>query len=356
MAAADHRRAKPGSAQELQFGDGAAAVVLGHENVLATCIGMQCLSSNFVDHFRTAEDPYDYGWEERWIRDEGFTKLVPEALQELLTRSGVDPKAIAHVILPTPFPKLAQSLVGRLGMSEQVVFDDYAASIGHTGVAHPLLMLSAVLDVCRAGDKIVLVGFGQGCDAVLLEATPALESRGPAGSFARMLARGRSDDNYLRFLSFNEEIELDWGKRAEVDNRTALSAEHRASDRILGFVGGRCRETGVVEFPKSRISVNPSSRRIDTQDDFLLADEPAKVMSYTADWLSFKESPPFQYGQVQFDCGARLIMEFTDTDIGQLEVGMPLRMAFRVKDFDRRRGYRRYFWKAVPAVNFPRGE
>ena len=84
-----------------------------------------------------------------------------------------------------------------------------------------------------------------------------------------------------------------------------------------------------------------------------MADEPAKIMSFTEDWLSYKESPPFQYGQVQFDCGARLIMEFADADIGQLEVGMSLRMAFRIKDFDQRRGgYRRYFWKAVPAANW----
>jgi hypothetical protein len=26
-----------------------------------------------------------------------------------------------------------------------------------------------------------------------------------------------------------------------------------------------------------------------------------------------------------------------------------VRMAFRIKDFDEKRGFRRYFWKAVPA-------
>jgi uncharacterized OB-fold protein len=32
----------------------------------------------------------------------------------------------------------------------------------------------------------------------------------------------------------------------------------------------------------------------------------------------------------------------------ELQVGMPMRMMFRVKDFDAKRGFRRYFWKAVP--------
>ena len=41
-------------------------------------------------------------------------------------------------------------------------------------------------------------------------------------------------------------------------------------------------------------------------------------------------------------------MEFTDTDVGELEVGLPLRMVYRVKEFDHHRGFRRYFWKATP--------
>lgn len=38
---------------------------------------------------------------------------------------------------------------------------------------------------------------------------------------------------------------------------------------------------------------------------------------------------------------------------GSVAVGMPMRMMFRVKDYDDNRGFRRYFWKATPA---PTGE
>jgi uncharacterized OB-fold protein len=43
------------------------------------------------------------------------------------------------------------------------------------------------------------------------------------------------------------------------------------------------------------------------------------------------------------------MMEFTDVEPGQLEVGMPVDLRFRVKDFDDKRGFRRYFWKSSPA-------
>jgi 3-hydroxy-3-methylglutaryl CoA synthase len=355
IAAADHRRPKPGSSQELQWGDAAAAIVLGTGGPLARCLGVHSIADDFVDHYRTEEQPYDYGWEERWIRDEGYGKLVPETVRGLLGQLGVEPSGITHFVMPNAFGGLAAAMARKLGIPEHAVADDLASRVGDSGTAHPLLILASVLQRSRAGEKILVVGFGQGCDALLFEASGQAGSGASSRKVDGALARGRIDDNYLRFLSFNREIDLDWGKRAEIDNRTALSAQYRLSDMVLGFVGGRCRETGTVEFPRSRVSVFPGARHIDTQEDLPLAEEPAKIMSFTEDWLSFKESPPFRYGQVQFDCGARLIMEFADSDTGQLEVGMPLKMAFRIKDFDHRRGFRRYFWKAVPAANWAGG-
>jgi len=53
---------------------------------------------------------------------------------------------------------------------------------------------------------------------------------------------------------------------------------------------------------------------------------------------------------VQFANGARVMMEFTDADAKSLAVGDPVAMRFRVKAFDRRRGFRTYFWKAAPVA------
>jgi uncharacterized OB-fold protein len=40
--------------------------------------------------------------------------------------------------------------------------------------------------------------------------------------------------------------------------------------------------------------------------------------------------------------------DFTDVDVGELEVGTAVRMMFRIKSVDSLRGFVRYFWKAVP--------
>ena len=46
--------------------------------------------------------------------------------------------------------------------------------------------------------------------------------------------------------------------------------------------------------------------------------------------------------------GGRFLGDFTDVEPGAVAVSMPVEMAFRIKQFDDRRGFRRYFWKAVP--------
>jgi uncharacterized OB-fold protein len=87
-----------------------------------------------------------------------------------------------------------------------------------------------------------------------------------------------------------------------------------------------------------------------------LADAPARVLSHTSDFLAYSPDPPFQFGHIDFEGGGRVLMEFADTDPDELRVGLPVRMVYRVKDFDRLRGFRRYFWKATPVRDGAREE
>ena len=136
--------------------------------------------------------------------------------------------------------------------------------------------------------------------------------------------------------------------RADVDKFTPLSTLYRKRDMLFGLVGGRCRICGTMQFPKSRICVNPNCNAVNSQDDQSFADFPAKVLSWSADYLTYTPDPPAHYGMVQFEPGGRLMADFTDVDVGKVDVGMPMRMVFRIKERDPQRGFVRYFWKAAP--------
>jgi NAD(P)-dependent dehydrogenase (short-subunit alcohol dehydrogenase family) len=59
---------------------------------------------------------------------------------------------------------------------------------------------------------------------------------------------------------------------------------------------------------------------------------------------------------IQFEGGGRMMADFTDCEQDALEVGLPVRMAFRKHATDRERGFTGYFWKAVPLLEEARRE
>jgi 3-hydroxy-3-methylglutaryl CoA synthase len=89
VAATDKRETKPAYFYEMWFGDGAAAVLVGSENVIAEFKGSCSVSYDFVDHYRGAGQAYDYMWEERWLREEGYSKFIPEAVGGLFKKLGI---------------------------------------------------------------------------------------------------------------------------------------------------------------------------------------------------------------------------------------------------------------------------
>jgi uncharacterized OB-fold protein len=151
----------------------------------------------------------------------------------------------------------------------------------------------------------------------------------------------------VRYLSHRALLDVDFGMRAERDQRTAHSVAYRKRDALAAFKGGRCEQCGTVQFPRSRICVNPECRALDRQVPHGLAGSRGRLKTFTEDWQAYSARPPYVYGNVEFAEGGNLFMEFTDIEPGELEVNDSLRFVYRIKDEDRMRGFRRYFWKAT---------
>ena len=239
-------------------------------------------------------------------------------------------------------------LAKNLGINEEAVEDNLQSVCGEVGCAHSLVMLVRALEKSAPGDIILVAGFGQGCDALVFQVTrekQALQGRLGVGGY---LKRRREENNYQRFLAFNDLITMDRGIRSEIDKNTGLTTHFRNKDMSQGFIGGKCRNCGTTQFPKTNICVQCGAT--DSQDNEPFSSKKAVLNSFTADGLTYTPDPPNYFGMVQFEEGGRLMSDFTDIDPGaELIVGMPMRMVFRVKDYDNRRGFRRYFWKATPA-------
>ena len=336
------RPTKAGSPTQLAFGDAGAAVRCGSDGPVRL-IGAASLSHDFLDIYASRERPVPYQAEERFVREVATGEILAPAIREACAVAGVVPADISVAAVAEPVAGSYALLARQLGLKAPNVATEIAEAAGDAGAAHPLFALALALHRASIGDKILLSGFGSGCDALIF----AVEGETPgADSAFEALARGVTLNDYVRFLSLTGSLDLDWGIRAEFEQKAQASVMERHGRDMHGFVGGRDAE-GNVQFPKSRIPVSGGAPAPLT--DVRLADEPARVASITADRLNFTPDPPFRFGLVQFDNGARLPMEYTDVEDETLEVGDPLIMRFRIKTLERRRGFRTYFWKAAPA-------
>jgi 3-hydroxy-3-methylglutaryl CoA synthase len=344
IAASEKRSPKPASTSEMIQGDGAAAVLTGTGPVIARLVASHTEYADFVDHFRENGQSHEYGWEERWTRDEGYLKIAVRAIQKCLEQHSIKATDISHFVMPAVLTKINEVIAKKVGISQAAITDTHRETVGDLGSAQPLAMLDTALRQAKAEELILLTCFGSGCDVLILQRTSLPCPGNEPQHF-------KSENSYLKYLAFNQQIELDWGMRAEMDNKTALTAAWRDHARISHFEGGQCKACGTVQFPSGRLCVNPQCNAQDSQTPYSLVDEPAHILSHTSDFLAYTPHPPFQFGHIDFKSGARVLMEFTDTDQEELNSNLPVRMVYRIKEFDAKRGFRRYFWKATPIRN-----
>ena len=344
--AADRRLSKVASADEMNYGDAAVGVLTGTGDVIAKYLGGFSKTIDFVDHYRETGADFDYAWEARFVRDEGYQKILGSTITTALENLNLSSDAIDHAVICAPLRGVPQKLASLAGIATDAVADTLLASIGDTGVSHPLLMLATTLQKAKPGEKVLLASFGQGADVMVFETTGLLQTVNERQ--AEFIAPGLPDSNYARYLFHRGLLDIDKGMRAELDEKQPGTSLARDRKTVLGLIGGKCSETGVVQYPKTELGVSTVSRQTGTLEDYPFADREAKVLSFTADRLAYSPDPPGYYGMVDFDGGGRMVVEFADVEDGEVEVGKKMRMVFRIKAFDELRGFRKYFWKAIP--------
>lgn len=344
----DKRETKGAYFYEMWFGDGAASVAVGDTDVIAEFMGSYSASHDFNDHYRGAANRVDYVWEERWARDVGYSQFIPEAINGAMKNAGIAIGDVSKIMFPCFFKAEHRKIAKKLGATPEQVIDNLHEVCGECGVAHPFIMLASALDDAKAGDILVVAGYGHGCDALVFKVTENIDKQVDRDGFAGTIANRKLVDNYSKFLVFRGLVENEMGIRAEAQTQTAMTVLWRKRKMLLGLVGGKCTKCGTPQFPKMDICVNPSCGAIHTQEDYEFSSITAKIRTFTADMLTVSYEPPHKYGLVQFEGGGRFMADFTDCDQEDLRVGLPMKMAFRLRVWDKARGMRNYFWKAAP--------
>lgn len=348
ICASDVRLGKPGSNQELSFSDGAASLLVGSEGVIASYEGAYSVAYDFPDHWRTENDRTDRAWEDRFAREEGYKKFIPEAIRGLLSKYSVSPQEIAKVIFPGMYPRDHAAICKQLGFETGQVQAHLMTAMGNTGTPYPLMMFISALEESKPGDKLIIASYGNGSDALLFQVTEEIENVKDSRKGLMRSLNSKKELNYEKYLVFRKLISPEGGIRGEDIPYTALSLIWRDRREILGLCGTRCKKCGTPQYPSQRVCVNPACGAIDEMEPYRFSDKAGTVFSFTGDLLTFTLNPPGIYGLIDFDGGGRFWFDITDCELESLGIGMPVEMSFRKRYVDEKCGIIGYFWKAVP--------
>ncbi len=339
VAAADARLGEPESAGEMSYGDAGAAVLIGAEAGAAEVVAAHSVSDEFLTTWRTEEQDFSHGGLGAFESRYGYARVLGEALKGVLAKAKVAPQQLAAVVLPTPNPRAPQAVAKAFGLDPKTQLQDgFWMTIGDSGAAQPLLMLVAVLERAKAGDLILVAGWGDGADAVLLRATGS--GAAAAATVAQQIEVKRALPSYGRYARFRRLVRRDGGG-TDVSSPAILFRDRK---ELLPLYGGRCPACGVVQFPKHRACIECGHAT--GLDDVRLARR-GTLFTYTHDHMFESPDPPVTHAVVDLDGGGRLYLQLTDCDAEGVAIDMPLELTFR--RLHGGGGFHNYFWKARPA-------
>jgi hydroxymethylglutaryl-CoA synthase len=348
VTAADCRVVKPGNPQEYVYGDGAAAIMVGQEDVVAELEGTYSLSVDFVDRWRAVYEEFDHAWEDRWIRDEGYEKIIPRAIEGMLKQQGLTAGDMAKVIICYPMARQHANMAKRLGFTPAQVQDQLLDKVGDTCAAHPLLMLVGALEEAKPGDRILVSSFGQGVDVLLFKVTDKIGRMKDKWGLKKALARRKELESWERFASMRGAVKFYLGAREGEYGFTSYSLAWRDRKQVSQLYGHKCKKCGTPQFPPRRICVNPNCKAIDQMEDYRFSDKTGKIFSFVVDYNVYVPVPPVVHAYINFDGGGRIQLQVVDVDPFTIQIGQPMEMTYRRKQVDVPRGVSIYYWCATP--------
>jgi hydroxymethylglutaryl-CoA synthase len=339
----DTRMAAPRSALEANLGDGAAAFLLGASEVAAELTAVNTVTDEIIDVWRAEGDPFVHAWEDRFVVDHGYRHSVKEVVKGLLQKTNLKTADFAKLVLYGPDARSHGQLVRELGFNPtNQMQDPLFGKIGNAGAAFAPLLLAAALEDARPGDRLLVVGYGDGAEALVVEVTPQIDKLRDRRAVRWHLGRRGELPSYDIYVRFRNLQATEHDRRAGAG--ISATKHFRDRDEDLSLLAQKCRKCGQVQYPHQRVCFTCFAK--DEFDKIRLSDRIGHLKSFTFDNFAGSPNPPLVATVTDVE-GARLYLQMTDASPKEAKLDLPVELTFR-KMHDAG-GTPNYYWKCTPA-------
>jgi len=211
---ADTSQGAPGDALEYSASAGAAAFVFGAERLVAECGDTYSYMTDTPDFWRREYQfyPRHAG---RFTGEPAYFHHILSCARGLMKKSGTKPEDFQWAVFHQPNGKFPLRAAKELGFPKQKIEPGWLCpTLGNTYSGSSPMGLTAILDVARPGDRILMVSYGSGAgsDGFIWTVTDRLpEVQGLAPK-----TRGQLEDR---------PIYLDYGTYAKFRGKIRKAAE-----------------------------------------------------------------------------------------------------------------------------------
>src|SRR5437870_8326256 len=254
VAAADARLAEPESELEPLLGDGAAAVAVGGDGVVAELVSAASVAEEFTYVWRTDEQRTLHLSETRFGTSHGYVRDVAEVIGAALRKAELPPARVARLVLGAPEPRAAAEAAKRAGFDPARVDASLLSEAGLLGTPEPLALLARSLETAAPGDFLVVAAYGEGADALVLRATDRVPAARPR-PLADRLARGLALPSYERYLRARGVL-----PHEPMGEPVTAMIEWKELRQDVRLYGSRCEACGLVQYAQAGICIGCQAR------------------------------------------------------------------------------------------------
>jgi len=347
VVASEIRLGYPTGPGEMNYGDAAAAVIIGNKGAIAEVEGSYSIYEELQDFWRTDKDTFVRSAEDRFIVDEGYNRIVPMAVAGALKKFNLTAKDFSSCVLYVPSQRQMGGVVKKLGFDPKTqAKDSLFSSVGDAGSAMSLLALVEALEDAKAGSRILLSCYGNGCDVFNIKITDGVEKmKGSRRAVKGHVASKRMLSNYNRYLRWRELITVQPPPRPPLELRQpGPSAHWKENEKELRMCGSKCNNCGTPQYPPQRVCI--TCRAKDNLEPYSFLDKKGKIFSFCHDYINATVDPPVTVTVLDFEGGGRMAIDMTDRDPAEIKVGMPIDLTFRKLYYVG--GIYNYWWKCRP--------
>jgi hydroxymethylglutaryl-CoA synthase len=246
--ASDTRAPEPSTMWEYGFADSAAALLIAEDDNLPLSIDDYfSVSANVTGPWKRADKDKFIRTFEAKMDTRFYFENITKAMAELLKRNNLKPEEISAAAYYYNNPRLHGKVSKIMKFAGGVAQNSVFFQLGDLGTPMPFILLIGSLRRPKPEAKIIMAGFGDGADAILMQVQDRDALRQLGKTRMGLTAHQKSMitlKNYNKFLEYKEFLNKDRYTR-----KSSPVTIWRDTASVYKWYGIKCKNCGVIQYP-----------------------------------------------------------------------------------------------------------